>query len=164
MRRVEFKSFEVHFTSISKSFIKSCVWLVTTVFFGSLPLLLVILLSKLGIVEANDKAREMYNDLFLLFLSSAMISEISFEGFLCKIKFSKYSYLFFSLSAGSVIGIACILYPVIFLSKNENIAKLHMVLIFQLFVISYTIAYSLYLKTMMFIEEDKMYNKCYQYS
>jgi hypothetical protein len=163
MRMFKMRSFKVYFPDVFKAIVKSIIWLLSTAFFGSLPLLLILLLSGLGIVEADKKANEMYNDLFLIFLSCAIISEISFEGFLCKIKFSKYSYLFFAVSAGVVVGISCILYIIIFL-RRANHAKIQAILNYQIVLITYTVLYSIHLKALLFIEGIKIYKKWKRYS
>jgi hypothetical protein len=95
--------------------------------------------------------------LFLPFLCCAVISELSFEAFLSKIKFSKYSYLFFAMSAAVVITIVCIFYIIIFFQKPERIVTLPATWSVQFIVISFTSAYSLFLKALLFIEEDKIY-------
>jgi hypothetical protein len=155
MPLINIQTFTFDINSPLKAFIKSVIWLFFVVLCGSLPVLLISLLHYLDIGEADKKLESFNHELFWPFLCCAIIGEISFEAFLCKIKFSKYSYLFFGLSAGVVVIIVCLFYLIFFFKKPEEIAKLPATWIFQVIIVTYTSLYSLGVKTFMFFDEDK---------
>ena len=158
MPLINVKTFTLDVSRPLKAFIKSSIWLFFVVLCGSLPVLLISLLHYLDIGEADKKLESFNHELFWPFLCCAIIGEISFEAFLCKIKFSKYSYLFFGLSAGVVVIIVCLFYLIFFFKKPEEIAKLPATWIFQVIIVTYTSLYSLGVKTFMFFDEDKKTN------
>lgn len=155
MSFINLKTFTIDFSRPVKAFFKSLIWLFFVVLCGSLPVLVISLLHYLGIGEADKKLESFNHDLFWPFLCCAIIGEISFEAFLCKINFSKYSYLFFGMSAGVVILIVCLFYLIFFFKRPDEIANLPATWIFQVIIISYTSLYSLGVKSFMFFDEDK---------
>jgi hypothetical protein len=89
------------------------------------PILLILLVNVIAPKAVQfDKLKHLLNDLTIIFLSSAMIAEVSIEAFLCKIKFSKYAYLAFFVSSAMILGIACIAYTVI-ITRDENSISFH---------------------------------------
>lgn len=152
---VNLKIFTLDFNRPLKAIIKSFIWLFFVAFCGSLPVLVITLLHSLKIGEADKKLESFNHELFWPFLCCAIIGEISFEAFLCKIKFSKYSYLFFGMSAFAVIMIVCLFYIIFFFKKPEEKLNLPAIWKFQLFIVIYTSLYSLGLKSIMFFDEDK---------
>ncbi len=164
MELMKFKAFTFDVSNPLRALVKSLIWLVCVFSCGSLPMLLVWLLDYLGIGEADKKLDAFRYELFLPFLCCAIIGEISFEAFLCKIKFSRFSYLFFGLSAFIVIGIVCLLYVIFFFrephaifNNNTTPHKLPSIWYFQTIVITYTSIYALCIKTFMFFDEEKRY-------
>lgn len=157
MNFIKFKAFTFDFNIYFKAFIKSSIWLAFVFLCGSLPIILMNVLLKIGVVEANTKLEDFNHELFFPFLCCAIIGEISFEAFLCKVKFSKYSYMFFALSAFLVVGIVCVVYLTIFFSKPEKVMDLPATWLIQVLIVSFTLLYSLFIKTIMFVEEDKTY-------
>lgn len=162
MGSIRIKAFTFDFSAPYRAFIKSLIWLVCVFACGSLPMLLVLFLHYLGIGEADKKLSAFGYELFLPFLCCAIIGEISFEAFLCKIKFSKFSYLFFGLSAFIVIGIVCLLYVIFFFYQPDKIFnsenstnKLPSIWTLQAIIVTYTAIYSLCIKTFMFFAEEK---------
>ncbi len=160
--------FEVDFAPVGKALAKASIWMVATALFGSVALILVGILSKLNIIGADTKLKEHIDDLFIVFLCCAIISQLSFEAFLCKIKFGKYSYLFFFGSAALAMFCACIYYTIIFMQKGAEAhpdetkptVNFAAVGIFQIIFIIYTVLYTLFLKVFLFMEEDKIYKVC----
>jgi len=163
MLGIKLDFFTVEFSTKSRAIGKSLIWLGVTGVIGGLPILLIWMLSGMHIQQADDKLKEIIHDLAVPFLCCAIITEISIEAFLCKIKFSKYSYLSFFLAAGIVIFLVCFLYVVTFILKSENLVKPGQIGIYQVIIISFTILYSLFIKTVMFIEEQRAFEKCRSY-
>lgn len=159
---IQLTGFKIYFNQLTKSVIKSIFWLSMTLFFGCLPLLLVFILSNFNIIEANHKVDEFMNDLFLPFLCCAIITEITMEAFLWKIKFSKYAYGFFIAAVAVLVFSVSMFFLIKFFTKGEIDVKLPNAWIFHLIVLTFTIAYSVFIKTAMFIEEDKIYKLCHR--
>lgn len=149
------KGFEIDISRYAKALIKSSIWLVCVFACGSLPFLLMKFIQAFKIAEANEKLKLFDHDLFLPFLCCAIIGEISFEAFLCKIKFSKYTYMFFAFSSGAIIAIVCIVYLVMFFKEPTTMVELPASWIIQTFVVSYTSIYSFSIKALMYIDESK---------
>lgn len=159
MSFINLKTFTLDLNRPLKALIKSLIWLFSVAFCGSLPVLVITLLHSLKIGEASEKLESFNHELFWPFLCCAIIGEISFEAFLCKIKFSKYSYLFFGVSAGAVIMIVCLFYIIFFFKKPDEMLKLPAIWKFQFFIVVYTSLYSLGVKSIMFFDEDKKNQK-----
>lgn len=162
MNGIKIRAFTFDLSNPLKAFVKSFIWLICVFACGSLPVLMVWFLRYLGIGEADKKLNAFGYELFLPFLCCAIIGEISFEAFLCKIRFSKFSYLFFGLSAFIVIGIVCLLYVIFFFyepqkifNSGDGVHKLPSIWVFQSIIVTYTVLYSLCIKTFMFFEDDK---------
>ena len=82
------------------------------------------------------------------------------EAFLCKIKFSKYAYGFFIAAAAILVFSVSMFFLIKFFTKGESDVKLPNAWIFHTIVITFTGTYSLFIKTVMFTEEDKIYQIC----
>lgn len=159
MSLVSLTFFKVDFAVTLRSFIKACIWFAITVAFGLAPMLLLMLANKIAPnQELANKIFEFYNDLVIPFLCSAIIAEVGVEAFLCKVKFSKYSYLAFFLSSAMILFLVCIVYIVILnnhLKENINVS----LWVSQDIIVTYTVVYCLSVKTILFKEEDKVYQK-----
>lgn len=161
MQAIKLTLFKIDFSVISKSLVKSVFWLIVTAIYGTAPLLLLRFANYFSPhAEQIHKIKELLNELTIPFLSSAMIAEIGVEAFLCKIKFSKYAYAGFLASSLLILALSSVIYTVFIKSKSEGNFNFDNLWIFQGIVVTYTIIYCLSIKTIMFIEEDKIYKKC----
>jgi len=161
MSIIKLQGFKIEFSTVSKSIIKSLIWFFTTAIYGTAPLLLLLFVNYFTPdIEQVGRIRDELKNLTILFLSSAMIAEIGVEAFLCKIKFSKYAYLVFFVSSALILGLVCIAYTVIITTKPEQKFHFDTLWIFQTIVVTFTFLYCLTIKSIMFVEEDKIYKKC----
>ncbi|MEO5681469.1 MAG: hypothetical protein ABIQ88_02445 [Chitinophagaceae bacterium] len=161
MEPISFVAFKIDFSTLTKAIIKSVIWFVTTAVYGMAPILLLLIVNYLAPdVGQEDRIKHLLKDLFVLFLSSAMIAEIGVEAFLSKIRFSKYAYLVFFVSSALILGIVCIAYTVIVKTKAEDQFNFNNLWLFQVVVVTFTLVYCISIKTFMFVEEDKIYKKC----
>ncbi len=88
-----------------------------------------------------------------------MIAEICIEALLCKVVFNKYSYFFFFASSALVLFLACIAFTVVAMAKDNPNFNESLIVILNIFVVTYTVLFCLGVKTVMFIEEQKMHSK-----
>lgn len=161
MRGIQFTGFKIDLAVHYKSFLKALFWLIFTALCGTMPVLLLLLMNSLSPEAENIvKINEQLKDMLIPFLGSAMIAEICIEALLCKIRFSKYSYFFFFFSSALVLFLACIAYTVMTKSRPGTDFNDSIIWILHIFVVSYTVLFCLSIKTIMFIEEEKIHKQC----
>lgn len=150
----------------TRSVIKALIWCVWNVVAGLSPFLIIIfvagiLLTKNDPVSA-DEIKHLSNDCVVLFFCSAMMAEVTVEAFLCKVKFSKYSYFGFCCSSFMIMGLVGIIYAVLIFGRFNIKAfnQLNFMGIFQTIIIGFSFLYCLFIKSVLFYEEDKNYQLC----
>lgn len=163
MQAIKLTGFKIEFSVVFKSITKSIIWLLITAIYGTAPLLLLWFANHFSPDPGQiHKIKELLNELTIPFLSSAMIAEIGVEAFLCKIKFSKYAYAVFLASSILILALSSVIYTVFIKSRSAGNFNFDNLWIFQVIVVTYTVIYCLSIKTIMLIEEDKIYKKCQQ--
>jgi hypothetical protein len=151
---------------VGKAVAKSVIWCFWSGVLGLLPFLIVSFIgmsfTDLQVAEkSTHEVKHLFSDFVILFFCNAMIGEITIEAFLSKVRFGKYSYLGFCSASFAILFVTCILYSVLiygaFHSNNEsNVSK---ILNYQWYIIAFTLIYSIFIKSILFIEEDKTAKK-----
>jgi len=91
-----------------------------------------------------------------------MMAEVTIEAFLCKVKFSKYSYLGFSCSSFMIMALVGIIYSVLIFGRfNIKVFNtLNYMKIFQNIIVGFSLIYCIFIKALLFYEEDINYQIC----
>lgn len=161
MALVKITAFKIDLSIVLRSSLKAIIWLIVTTAYGTAPLLLLFFINSFSPdMEEVTRIKSQLKDMTILFLSSAMIAEVAVEALLCKIRFSKYAYFVFFVSSAMVLGLACIAYTVVVKTKPDKGFNFPYLWIFHTFVVTYTVLFCLSIKTIMFMEEDKIYKSC----
>lgn len=143
-----------------KAFFKGIIWAIWNIVSGLAPFLVIAfiaitLLSKGEQSAAVEEIRHLINDLVLLFFFSGMMGEVTIEAFLSKVKFGKYSYLGFCTSSFMILALVCILYTIVIFGKFKVLmfSSLNNLGTFQIIVITFALVYSIFIKSILFLEE-----------
>ena len=160
-------AFEININPVFKGFIKSAIWCFWNTVSGLAPFLVIAfvastILDKHSTETSKEEIEHLLNDCVILFFCSAMMGEITIEAFLSKVKFGKYSYLGFCASSFMILSLVCIIYTIIIFGnlKIHVFDEFNNMRTFQTVIVVFSLSYCLFIKTIMYIEEGKMHEKC----
>ncbi len=154
--------FEIVIPPIFKSICKSIIWLGFNVCSGLLPFLILVFIGTAfnqAVTASKSEFHHLLNDLVILFFCTSILGEITIEALLSKIKFSKYSYFGFTSAFFLVLAAVCLMYVMLIYGKIQidEPSKSAILLNIQLGIIVFTVLYSTFIKTILFLSEDKNY-------
>jgi hypothetical protein len=132
-----------------------------------MPFLLVAFIASFKIDPASVKISQqeyhhLLTDCVILFFCTAIIAEITIESFLCKVKFSKYFYLGVCSALFIVLIIVILIYYSLIIGNNKMLIFINLsnIIEFQKFIMAFSCVFCIFIKTALFLEEDKMNSLC----
>ena len=154
--------FQIIIPPVIKSISKSIIWLCFNVCSGLVPFLILVFIGSAfsQTVQASKfEFHHLLNDLVILFFCTSILGEITIEALLAKVKFSKYSYFGFTTAFFLVLVSVSLMYVMLIYGKINIDDPINSITIFkiQLGIIVFTIIYSTFIKTLLFLAEDKNY-------